>query len=494
MHDFVFNNYDITALCLYLILIVVVGVACGGRKHSPKEFYTANRSMGWFPVGVSVMITVFSAINFVAFPTEIAKNGLYVLAALPAFIFVAFPITRIFIPFFYKMNSVSAYEFLEERFDLKVRLLASGLFVLWRLLWMAIVLYATAKILSLIFGVSLPILIILSGGVAMVYTVLGGIRAVIWTDVAQFFVLFGGVVVCLLFANNQIGGDYTHFLSLVEKGRVLKPFFPFDSSFLSFDPTIRITLWSCFFGVFVAFMTRYGADQIVIQRYFAAKSLSEAQKGFWLNTTCAIVVLVLLAFLGVALYAYGIGVGLISDGEAVCKPLIILSHMIKHIPYGGCGLLAAALIAATMSSIDSGINACSAAFFNDFYLRFSRKKSEVDVAGWRITIILSLIIGTLSIALAIGFIGILGQRQTVFVMINKIIHGIGSPLLAIILLAMFSKRISCTGVFWGGLLGIVASICTTLFCNYLALHYYALLNLLITLAFCYGIDCLARRH
>ena len=142
------------------------------------------------------MITAFSAINFNAFPSEVIGYGFYVVTSIPVFFLVAIPVTKIFIPFFYKRGSISAYEFLEERYDKQVRKLASGLFILWRILWMSVILYATAQILSLISGIELHLLIIICGVCATIYTAFGGIRAVIWTDVAQFFLSFWRYYFC----------------------------------------------------------------------------------------------------------------------------------------------------------------------------------------------------------------------------------------------------------------------------------------------------------
>ena len=137
-------------------------------------------------------------------------------------------------PFFYDMRLTSAYGYLERRFDRRVRSLASGLFIIWRLFWMATALFASANILSLITGIKPPAIIMISGVAATIYTYLGGMRAVMWTDVMQFFVLFSGIALGVVFAMDD--GGISQIVSLAYDGGRLKPFFPFDPEFLSPDP------------------------------------------------------------------------------------------------------------------------------------------------------------------------------------------------------------------------------------------------------------------
>ena len=118
---------------------------------------------------------------------------------------------------------------------------------------------------------------------------------------------------------------------------------------------------------FITFLIRYGADQVIIQRYFTTKSLKDATRSFYLNIICASLSISLLALFGVVVYAYAVSSGTVAPGARLAVPLKHMAVLIKSFSYGGCGLLAAGLVAATMSSIDSGINACSAAFFCDFY-------------------------------------------------------------------------------------------------------------------------------
>ena len=361
---------DNIIVIVYLIGILVIGLFFSGKQKKSRDYFLADRRMSFIPVGLSVMVTAFSAINYTAFTGEVFGHGLYVLLSLPVFAIVALPVIKIFMPFYYSMGLYSAYEYLEKRFDARVRCLASALFIIWRLFWMATLLYVPCKVLSVVTGWTASTLILAMGIIVSVYTAVGGIKAVMWSDVLQFLVLFGSIVISVVIAVSGIKGGFSGFLHICAEGGRLRPFYPLDPMMFSLNPNIRITLWSALIGTFIAFLTRYGADQVVVQRYLTAKSLKAAQNGFHLSYVLSIISLILLAVMGLAIYATEKSQG--SLGTDVALPLVYFSRFVKYsLPTGITGLVVAGLFASTMSSLDSGINSCCTAFSRDFYLRFS---------------------------------------------------------------------------------------------------------------------------
>ena len=473
--------HDKTVFILYLVIIFGIGLASSRKEIQNNEYFLAGRTMGWLPIGLSVMVTSFSAINYLAIPSEIFGYGLYVIVSFPVFFLAAWPISKIWMPYFHNLHVTSVYEILERRYDVRVRSLASGMFILWRFFWMATALYASGIVMAVVTGLPQWSLILLCGLIATVYTFIGGIRAVMWTDVAQFFVLFGGIALSVILAFNQNGLDV--FRLAFEGGR-MQPFAPLDKTFFSFDPRIRMTLWSGLIGTAVTFMTRYGADQVVMQRYLTAKSLKAAQKGIWLNAVASTVSLSLLVLLGMALYANACRQGAFEAGNGLPLPAaerqgIVLKQLYQLLRSfdGMIGLILAGLMAATMSSIDSGINACTAAYVTDFQKRFNWKEMPSEF--------LSLLIGVISTALAILLIPAIGKVNSVFAIVNKLVNALGSPLLCLMLLGMFSKKTNASGVFYGGIVGMLLSFAISFWLKPLALQYYAVANLLACLAACY---------
>ena len=471
------TGLDTAIVLAYLIGILGFSYALHRSRHT-ADMFLAGRAMGWFPIGLSVMITLFSAVNFLAFPTEVMAHGLYVLAALPVFVLVAIPITRIFIPFFHRMQLTSLYAYLEQRFDRRTRLLASGLFMFWRLCWMATALYATAQVLSIMTGIPHQALIIIAGSVAALYTAIGGIRTVMWTDVIQFLLLVTGIGGALWVAVGYYAQGWSELWEQARTAGQLRPFFPMDPEFYSLNPTIRITLWSGLIGTFVAFLSRYTADQMVVQRYFTARSLSAAVRGFWWNIAAALFALVLLTFLGVAIAG--------THSDATIPAMARFGAFAQSLPFGLTGILTAGLLAATMSSVDSGLNSCLATWMTDFE---GRKKDDDwrEERSYRVRVF-GLAVATMVLAFVVGRTGDL------FEVINRVINGVGSPLLALMLLGMFSRSANARGTWIGGLIGIAASLVISFGWDGLALHYYAVVNLLVTLAACLIASACTAQH
>ncbi len=472
-------------MAAYFAVIVCVGVASFRHRDTDSDFFLANRSMHWLPIGLSITLTAFSGINYTAFSTEVFGHGLYVALSVPVFIFAAFPVIGIVMPFYHQLGICSAYEYLENRFDVRVRTLASGLFILWRIFWMATALYVPSKVLALLTGLNLYGIIFVTGTAVTAYTAAGGIRAAMWTDVFQFIVLVGGLLIILYLSAARFSGGFAGMIETGMAGDLMKPFHPFDPGIFSLDPRIRITLWSAWIGTFVAFMSRYGVDQVMVQRYFTARSLSTARIAFHLSYAASIFSLILLALLGFAMYSHVVHTS--AAPIAANPPMAWFVLFITSLPAGATGLVVTGLAAATMSSVDSGINACCAAFVTDFYRRFHPGRASLQSSG--INRRLSLFFGLVATVAAMG----VSHMGTVFEIANKIINGFGSPLLAIFLLGMFSNTAGSRGMLAGGILGTIWSAGVSFGIPGMALHYYAVVNFLGTWLLCFGAGWMDRR-
>lgn len=467
-------------VCLaYLVLIAVLGhraarrtVRSGDAARDAEDFHLAGRTAGGMTVGLSVMVTAFSASNFVLFPSEVAGHGLYVAACLPVFVLVAWPVMRWAMPFFNREGDATAYACLERRHGRDVRRLASALFLLWRLLWMGLTLLAAARFLAQVTGWGVAPLIVATALVATAYTSVGGLRAVLWTDVAQFVVLFGAIIVATAVTSSRAGG-LLPMLETVRGTGGFAPFVPWDRGFLSWDPRIRITLGSAVVGTFVAFLSRYVADQSVVQRYLAAKSLAAARRGFVWNVAGALLSIGWLLVLGLAVRANAAG-----DATLAAKPAAVqLGALMRALPAGALGVVTAGLLAATMSSLDSGLHSCTTSLLVDWQAADARGAYATARKGrWTV-----LVLGFASALLALAAQG-LGD---LFVLANRVVNGMGSPLLALMLGAMLPLGATARGLFWGTLAGTAASVLLTARVEPLAMHHYATLNFAVT-ALCIG--------
>ncbi|NOZ23649.1 MAG: sodium/solute symporter [Planctomycetes bacterium] len=502
---------DWIVLVGYLAAMVGVGAMFYKGQKSTKDFFLAGRSMSWLPVGISVVATLFSAISYMAIPSAIQKYGLIMLAG-AVMVFACVPIVnRVFMPFYNRMGLYSAYEYLELRFDVRVRCLASGMFIFWRIVWMSVAVYAPSLALWAATGGQIPLIptIIVLGLFATFYTVLGGMKAVIWTDVIQFTVLFGGMVLAAVLIVFKVDGGLAGIFhemhaagktalvgSVPEMAQVSGLFAKLRAYF--FCGNERVTLLGVLVASFVGHIAFYTVDQVVVQRYFSTKSLRDATQSFWLNAIANICLQIGLAFLGMSLFAYFLahphpgtiqGLSFKPDWK---YPYFIATAM----PTGVAGLLIAALYAATMSSVDSGINSCTTAYMVDFWRRLkfgqvhvpkeSEQGSEAE-HDLRMARILTLVIGAAVTFLAC-FVGRLGD---IIVIAGKIVNSFCGPMLAIFLLGMFTRRARSLAVCLGAFVSLVAMAYLSFWTD-LNFQWPSTFGLVIALALGYGISLIEK--
>lgn len=455
---------DYSLCAVYLAAVLAIGAFFFRSQKSSREYFLAGRNLGWVAVGISLMATMASSIGFIGAPTAAIGAGtimLWSLVALP----VSYPlVTRVFMPFFRNLRVYTAYEYLEHRFDLRVRLLASGLFILWRVIWMAVTIYVPAMVLNVATGGQIAVVpaVVVLGAVAVLYTAFGGIRAVVWTDIAQFVVMIGGVGVALYTVIAHVPGGVAGVLSTVAttgKASWTAAIPGWDTA--SILERGRLYLYTDFtvLAIIVCFtMDKFGnycVDQVMIQRYLIARSLKIARRGFLLNCVTFAIYFALMTFVGLALFAFRTHTPL-PEG---IKPDAIFPYFIaNYMPVGAAGLILSAIVAAAMSSLDSGVNACIGAITNDFYYRLWRGERSMEGAqddreGERARVRLSryscLGLGVLIIAIG----SVAGSLGTVFELALKVVNCFLGELFALFLLGLFTRRAGARGVFWGTLFG-----------------------------------------
>ena len=469
---------DWIVLVVYLLAMVAVGASFYKGQKTTKDFFLAGRSMSWLPVGLSVVATLFSAISYMAIPSGIQRYGIIKWAGASMVFFCIPVVARVFMPFYSRLQLYSAYEYLERRFDVAVRCLASGLFIIWRIVWMSLAVYASALALWAATGcpIPLPVIIVVLGVFATAYTFLGGMKAVIWTDVIQFVVLFGGMVLAsLLIIAHVDGGIAGIFGAMRDAGKLsfigtipeMEGATTFMQKVAAYFGTSEATLMGVLFASFVGHVAFYCVDQVTVQRYFTARSLKDAQKAFWVNTVANVSIHTCLAFLGMALFAYfAANPHPESVGGTPFKtdwgyPYFIATAM----PAGVAGLLIAALYAATMSSVDSGINSCCTAFWVDFWQRLVKGKvkpgesdggeNEVQ-ARQQLTIarVMTVVFGAIAVVFGC-LIAASKDVADIIVLTSKLVNALCGPMFAIFLLGLFSRRARPLGVCIGALTSLL---------------------------------------
>ena len=206
-----FTTLDGAIIVAYLVAMALVGVYFSRRQTTLNEFLMARQSMAWFPVGLSLMAALNSGIDYLMQPSATIRYGIVLLAGTTSWIFLYPWVSRVTLPFYRRLNLYTAYEFLEARFDVRVRTLAAGIFIVWRLGWMATAIYVPCLAIEAVTGgrMDLRVMIVVLGLVVTLYTALGGIEAVIWNDVMQFCIMFGGLGATVWLALSNVPGGLT---------------------------------------------------------------------------------------------------------------------------------------------------------------------------------------------------------------------------------------------------------------------------------------------
>ncbi|MDE0110629.1 MAG: sodium/solute symporter [Bryobacterales bacterium] len=363
-----FSIIDYVTLIAYFGVLVMMGLYFARQGSGTEDFFLAGRRMPWWATGLSIFGTQLSSISFMAVPAKVYSTDWVYFLLQMTIIMVAFPVVFFYLPHFRRAKMTSAYEYLEKRFNLPVRMYASVSFVLYQLGRMAIVLFLPAIALSTVTGIGVYTCIVLMGVLATLYTVMGGIKAVIWTDVVQVFVLYGGALLSLVILLFKTDGGLA---AIVSEGIEYDKFHMFN---WTWDWTTT-AVWVVIVGNFFLNLVPYTSDQAVVQRYFTTKDEKAAAKSIWTNAALLLPSTLTLFLLGTGMWAF-----YRSNPELLNPTLptdsIFPLFIAQQLPVGIAGLLIAAVFAASMSTLDSSLNSVSAALVTDFYVRFRPSASD----------------------------------------------------------------------------------------------------------------------
>ena len=447
------SSIDWGVIVLYAIGMVVVGLYFSKKNNNTEDYLLGGRKMNPLMLGMSLFASLLSTISYLSYTGEMIRYGPMFITGAIAFPFVIFTVGSFMIPYFMKLRVTSAYEILEQRLGLSIRLLGSTLFTLIRLFWMAVIIHATTdKVLVPVLGLgeswTTPICILM-GIVTITYTSLGGLRAVVFTDVIQSGILFGGGILTVAIITNELG-NFRELWPAEWPTHWEKPNW-------GFDPEARMSLVSIFLAVFCWHTCTAGSDQVVIQRYFATRNVKAAKRVLVINLVADFLAMLLMAMVGLALIAYftanpdilGTDQSLDNNSDQLFPKFIS-----TELPVGLTGLVISGLLAAAMSSLSSGMNSTSSVITTDFISLFRSvepdERSKILIARW-VSVIIGLIVVILS--LIVGHVS-----GNLFEVANKVVNLFVSPLFVLFFLAMFVKSSNAIGVWCGALTSITVAV------------------------------------
>ena len=363
-----------TVLALYLLAMLGMGMYFMRKENGSDDFFKGGGRIPWWAAGISIYATMLSAITYMTIPAKAYTTDWTYYPMLWMILLVSFPVIKYYLPYFRKLNVTSAYEILEQRFNLFTRLLASTLFCVFMIVRMAIVLYLPSLALTAVTGMDIYLCIVLMGLVTIIYCTMGGVEAVIWGDVVQGLILVGGAIFAVIYlAVNTEGGVSAYIDIALENDK----FRLFDWS----NSWSQATWWVIIIGGIANNLISYTSDQTVIQRYMTTPDEKSAGRGILVNGLMSVFVSVAFYMIGTGLYTFYKTHPAELDVTMAQSDAIFPFFMMSQMPVGLAGVLIAAIFAATMSTISSNINSVATAFSIDFWKRFRPSTTDHQLLG-----------------------------------------------------------------------------------------------------------------
>lgn len=437
------NLLDLAVIVSYLVGITLIGLRFYHKGAGMQEYLLGNKGMRWFPVALSILAADTSAISYLGAPAWSFQHDLKLNQQIFTFLLAIPIVVWLFLPVYSRGNLYTAYEYLEKRFDLRVRLLACVFFLLIRGTHVAVIIYAPALIMSELMGVPLYFSVPVMGLLTAFYTTLGGIKGVIWTDAIQVGTVFVGLTTVALSVIGNVPGGIREVWST---GMVNNKFALFDFSF-SMDKADNF--WALLVGGTLLTVQALSTDQAVLQKFFTTRSFNETTKSLIFYGAIIIPLMTLLSILGVFLFV------LYSHRPDLKATLhnadaVVAHYAAKTLPHGLSGLVVASIFAGSMSTVSASLNSLATSSVVDVYKRLIRSdrpdKHYALASRWA-----TFFWGMLATVGAL-YAGRLGALIVAFAKVQSLMGGV---ILGIFLLGTLSKRVSSAGALVGGVIGFV---------------------------------------
>ena len=471
---------DVTVIVAYLLIMLYMGLKIARKQRSTEDFFVGGRDLPAWAVGISLFASVMSTILYLGQPGEMFRTGLSFLTRNLPLPLILIVVCFVWIPFFMRLRLTSAYEYLERRFNYSVRALAAIFCLLLIFGWISVVVLTASMALVEITRIEaiLPFIndadsavyatILGVGAFSIFYTTLGGIRAVIWTDVIQFFVLLIGALFTMGAVAWMTGSNVGDWIE------VSQTYKHEEVQWFDWDVRNRSTVFSISLSLFMWMVCTHGANQMAMQRYFTVRNVKAARISYVISAVAALALGVILAGVGISLmyfiqqYDLPASAGILSDIRSVrnvAQDSVFPQFISIYMPSGLRGLVVAALFAAAMSTIDSGANSASTILTVDFIRRFD-PNSEAGQLELKRARIMTACMGVLVVGYTIALYE-LSKGSDIISLAQKGFNCFLGPLGALFVLGMFVKKATPIAVIpafiLGEIVGVSASYSTELF-------------------------------
>ncbi|MBI2834386.1 MAG: hypothetical protein HYX76_08170 [Acidobacteria bacterium] len=461
---------DVAILVGYLTGTVLLGIYFSRSQHSVNDYFVSGHAIPWWAITGSIVATETSTVTFVSVPGYAFGADLTFLQLVIGYLIGRLIVTVLFIPSYFRGELLTVYQLLGQRFGDEVKRFAAGLFLLTRSLADGFRLYLTGLVLSVLLLTS-PVLrqsvtawvpggdatlailigsILVIGGATIIYTYLGGMSAVIWTDVVQLVVYLGGAGLAALILLDRIPGGWTE---VVQAGGAAGKFRLIDPAW---GWTRSYTLWSGVIGGAFLTTATHGTDQLIVQRYLCSASRRDASVALLASGVVVFVQFVLFLLIGIMLWVYytmhaPAELSAVTIAGRVTTDRVFPQFIVTHLPRGVIGLVTAAVFAAAMSTLSSSLNSSSATAMADFYIPMTggRRSERHYLTTSRLW---TLAWGVVQIAVAMVAIQLSRRVVDEVLGIASFTNGI---ILGIFFLGTFTSRVGQRATFGGIGVGII---------------------------------------
>lgn len=351
----------------YLLAITLFGSWFARFQKTTRDYFLTDRSIPWWAVCFTVVATETSTLTFIGVPASAYTGNFTFLQLAVGYVIGRVLVSLLFIPAYFRGELFTSYQLLQQRFGPRVTTLASIIFLVTRSLADGVRLFATALVVSVVTQMPVTWVVVLLGAAMILYTVRGGVSAVIWTDVVQMFVYAAGALMVAIAVYTRIDGGWAEIARVAgaaDKFRVIDA---------SFDLSAAYTLWAGVLGGIALTLATHGTDQFLVQRLLSARSARDASRGLMLSGVLVFAQFIVFLLIGVMLFVY-------YQQVALPRPLVraddvLPMFIVSALPHGMAGFIIAAIVAAALSP---SLNAMAATTVNDIYLRHVRPQADQD--------------------------------------------------------------------------------------------------------------------
>ncbi len=443
---------DVAIVVLYVLGTVLLGAWFSRRQRTLKTYFVGDRNVSWWLILISIVATETSTVTFLSVPgVAFHREGgnLTFLQLSFGYVVGRALIAWFLLPQYLRGELMSAYQLLRQRFSPAVQRTASGLFLATRVVADGLRLYLAALLLHQFTGWNEPASVLAIGAVTIVYTYLGGMEAVIWTDLIQFVIYIGGALIAGICMVHLVPGGGAEILAIgQQEGKLTLLDF-------STDWTVPYTFWAGLFGGACITMASHGADHMMVQRYLCSRSLGEARVALVLSGLVVLAQFLLFLLLGVGLFVLA-QQGVLTLGPQTRDDEVFGLFIVGFLPHGIIGILIAAVLASSMSSLSSSLNSAAGAFVTDFYrpLRPGREESHYMLISRGMT----LFWGLTRVAVALIGVYLLGGQSVVAQVLTVASFTTGA-VLGLFILGSLRHRVGSRSALLGLVVGFTVVLC-----------------------------------